>query len=91
MTNANDSIVPITYKQTGDHEKRVASAKDIQQSMYLIHTEGLTKREHFAAMALQGMYSNQGLVDQWNCEDTMALNAVKAADALIKALNETNE
>ena len=56
------------------------------------HTQsegGLTKRENFAAMVFQGMYSNNGLVDQWDCEDILALNAAKAADALIEALNKT--
>lgn len=56
------------------------------------HTQsegGLTKREYFAAMVFQGMYSNNGLVDQWDCEDILALNAAKAADALIEALNKT--
>jgi hypothetical protein len=48
---------------------------------------GCTKREHFAAMAMQGLlanYSNRGM----NI-DTIAKQAVNAADELIKALNET--
>lgn len=52
------------------------------------YTTGLSKREYFAATILQGMYSNRGLVDQWDCEDILSLNAVKAADALIEALNK---
>ena len=49
--------------------------------------DGCTKREHFAAMAMQGLlanYSNRGM----NI-DTIAKQAVNAADELIKALNET--
>ena len=43
---------------------------------------GLTKREYFAAMAMQGYITNGGyLVDD-------ARLAVESADALIKALNE---
>ena len=48
------------------------------------HQAGCSKREYFAAMAMQGLISSSN--------DTMiqinAKIAVKAADALIKALNE---
>lgn len=47
---------------------------------------GLTKREYFAAMAMQGILSNEGILIQEmmeiNCSD-----AVKYADALIAELN----
>ena len=43
---------------------------------------GLTKREHFAAMAMLGMLSHDG-----NMRDA-ATEAVKQADALLKALEE---
>ena len=47
---------------------------------------GLTKREHFAAMALQGMWSS--LTDQhYDNYERMAKIAVEQADALIEALN----
>jgi hypothetical protein len=47
--------------------------------------EGLTKREYFAAIAMQGILSNQGMIDteEWICR-----NSVRMADALITALNE---
>ena len=45
---------------------------------------GLTKREYFAAMALQGLLANDsGLIT------SKARDAVKAADALIEELNKT--
>jgi hypothetical protein len=49
--------------------------------------DGLTKREYFAAMAMQGLlanYSNRGM----NI-DIIVKQSVNAADALINALNET--
>lgn len=48
--------------------------------------DGLTKREYFAAIAMQGMFSQHGFL----LKDTKELSeiAVKCADALIKALNE---
>lgn len=45
---------------------------------------GLTKREYFAAMALQGLLANDsGLIA------SKARDAVKAAEALIEILNKT--
>ena len=48
--------------------------------------KGLTKREYFAAMALQGMLAsaNNTLFDY----ETIATHSVKHADALINALND---
>ena len=53
-----------------------------------VYFGGLTKREYFAAMAMQGILSdrdNQGYT--WNYE-AMAADAVKMADQLIKQLNQ---
>ncbi len=46
---------------------------------------GLTKREYFAAMAMQGHFSNGNL--DTNAKD-VAIWAVEAADALINELNK---
>ena len=50
----------------------------------LYHTTGLTKREYFAAIALQGLLANHG--------DYMysVISAVEFADDLIEELNKTN-
>jgi len=46
---------------------------------------GLSKRELFAAFALQGLLANP---NSWHCKrDNMAAEATLAADALINALN----
>ena len=45
---------------------------------------GLTKREYFAAMALQGLLANDSALITSKVRD-----AVKAADALIEELNKT--
>lgn len=50
--------------------------------------DGLTKREYFAAIAMQGIVSNQSLIDDAVNWDWLAENSVQAADALIKALNK---
>ena len=60
---------------------------------------GLTKRELFAAMAMQGICANPGVI--WgehklpehpgDCRGSIAKAAVRIADALIAALNETTQ
>ena len=52
---------------------------------------GLTKREHFAAMAMQGLLSNPNLVHYSGTDDKadrMRDMAVNYADGLLKALEE---
>lgn len=46
--------------------------------------EGLTKREYFAAMAMQGLLANEYL----SSTDRLEKHAVEHADRLIKALNK---
>jgi hypothetical protein len=49
----------------------------------LYHTTGLTKREYFAAMALQGLLGNN------NNYVYSVISAVEFADDLINELNKT--
>lgn len=49
------------------------------QPLLNYHTHGLTKREHFAAMALQGILASTTGFDPQSYTDL----AVKAADSLI--------
>lgn len=59
---------------------------------------GLTKREHFAALAMQGLissaHSSEESRDKYTCNggwvypDTIAQQAVNMADALIAELNK---
>jgi len=73
MTNGNDLAHPTNII---DPEGQFAPE---------YHT-GLTKREYFAAMAMQGMLAsaNNTLFDY----ETIATHSVKHADALINALND---
>ena len=57
----------------------------IYNSANVISTTGLTKREYFAAMALQGMLAKYGSDYQVN----NAKEAIYWADALIEELNKT--
>ena len=51
----------------------------------MIDASGLTKREHFAVMAMQGLLSSIGQHDVTDY-DEMASDAVMASNALLKAL-----
>ena len=48
--------------------------------------EGLSKREYFAALAMQGLLSNPGQIDTTDFE-WVATHAVGYTDALIEQLN----
>lgn len=53
---------------------------------------GLTKREYFAAMAMQGICVNAGRNGHSSHEaEEIAKTATKVANALINALNESHE
>jgi len=50
---------------------------------------GLTKREYFAALAMQGMLANE---NSWHVSEyTIAQAAIGQADALINELNKENQ
>lgn len=48
-------------------------------------TPGMTKRELIAAMALQGLLADDG---RWESYTGPAMDAVRAADALLEALEK---
>ena len=50
--------------------------------------EGLTKREYFAAMAMQGLLAAHNIYETGVDHDVNSMHSLLAADALIKALNE---
>ena len=49
---------------------------------------GLTKREYFAAAAMQGIMAS-GIDNKWKCEDAI-LEAIRHADAALAAFREAN-
>ena len=55
----------------------------------LVHEYGLTKREYFAAMAMQGLVANSSPEEYVIIAETggVVVNAVRIADKLIKELN----
>ena len=57
-------------------------AAPIPRGVYNDDTAGLTKREHFAGLAMQGLLAHYG------DSDIHCLAAVEYADALLKALEK---
>ena len=76
MTNANDLAYPSTIVEVDKIDGSTINNFDHY---------GLTKREYFAAMALQGLLADSIPA---SIEVNVRLS-VQAADALIKALNQT--
>jgi hypothetical protein len=77
MTNPNDPATPTIEHITGNYG-------DTHVNTYF----GLTKREYFAAMALQGLLvENSSSINA----DWTPKQAVKMADALIEELNKNHQ
>ena len=53
-----------------------------------VYEHGLTKRELFAAMAMQGMLASETSSYNYGTDECLAENAVKKADSLINELNK---
>ena len=70
-------------------ENKITRANDLVypvRKMDTINFTSLTKREYFAAMAMQGLLANDSCLITSKARD-----AVKAADALIEELNKTKD
>lgn len=91
-TEPNESIQPLIMRQIGENEYRIAGMHDqMHDRGFLKSTSGLSKREHFASMAMQGFLS-QSREDMPPNTATIEyyVNAsVKSADLLVEALNRT--
>lgn len=82
----SDLISPVILSQTGDKTARIATPQDLQNKEYLMDQFGLTKREYFAAKAMQGILSDPQSNER-KMED-IARYSVKCADLLIIELNK---
>ena len=76
MNNANMPAAPVIVSTTVDTE---------QSTLTSVGTTGLTKREHFAGLAMQGVMANEEEYPKWS---DLARASVAAADALLKALEQ---
>ena len=71
----------------GEYIKQAAFPQTVEVENTVYHTRGLTKREYFAAMAMQGILANTNIGANY-IPIEQAMYSVKLADAIIKALNE---
>lgn len=72
MKNADRPVYPLPL-QAGESADSITTLSNV---------DGLTKREYFAAMAMQGMLANQ------YDPDLLPVRALKYADALLKELEK---
>ena len=65
------------------------ASKPSDQKEWNIPTEGLTKREYYAGLALQGTCSNQEFLKNLNGDPNLVIKAcIEIADELLKQLEE---
>jgi hypothetical protein len=75
----------MTQNEIGEYIKNSVFPQNIEHPDGNVTCKGLTKREYFAAMAMQALLSDPNISTTYS---HYAENAVQAADALIAALNE---
>ncbi len=90
MKNSEQPITPCMMQQVGETTFRANRYNDPKE--YNRPMIGLTKREHFAAMAMQGLLSNPDWMNEhegqkYIMQDSVISEvAIKIADALLKEL-----
>ena len=85
MENKDQPIYPAMMQRTGDETFRLSRASDPRE--WNVPCVGLTKREYFAAVAMQGLLSNS--MDWVNDKHGWcAENAVRLADDLLTELSK---
>lgn len=80
MKNGDIPITPITIFDSGEN------------SLSSITHLGLTKREHFASLALQGILAHPNISFGTDSDKRLLIrHAVKYADGLLKELEDSHE
>jgi hypothetical protein len=80
-TNPNESVYPVVAEVMQNKHYTIPA------SMMKVLSSGLTKREHFAGLAMQGLLANHELIDTVDWE-WIANNSIALADNLIEELNK---
>jgi hypothetical protein len=75
----NEPVSPVIYEQDNGY-----GVKMIQ-----FEGSGMTIRQQFAAMAMQGCIASTSQLIEWTKPEEISEKALLYADALIKSLNET--
>lgn len=85
MNNSDRPAMPLSA--TEYLGEMIAEDSGVVMNQFLDAFGGLTKREHFAAMAMQGMMANTHAIENLSQND-LAQEAVSMADALLKELEK---
>jgi len=87
MKNSKQPIAPSMWTRYGEGENDYQPLKDGQKTGYEVKFGGLTKREYFAAAAMQGILSNQEFLKNLNAECDLVVTAIiEIADKLLAEL-----
>ena len=78
----------MTQNQLGEYIKGAVFPQNVEHPDGNVTCLGLTKREYFAAMAMQGLLAAHNIYETGVDHDVNSMHSLLAADALIKALNE---
>jgi hypothetical protein len=81
------------YTKFGDGENDYQPLKDGKKTGWEVKFGGLTKREHFAGLAMQGLLascSNDPITDEKVLKQ-LPISAVQFADALLTELEKTKQ
>lgn len=76
---------------SGDAYQDFAGYDGTKNTSYNPECQGLTKREHFAVMAMQGIISSGNLAASENISENMAKWAVRHANALLAELDKPHK
>lgn len=77
-----EPVSPVIMQKVGDDSFRARKEGDPKEYQYPM--AGLTKREHFAAMAMQGILANAVIIDK----EVISNMALQMADALLTELSK---
>ena len=88
MNNGKQPITPTMYTKVNDGPDDYHPLKDGQKTGWEIKFGGLTKREYFAAKAMQAYAGGEYTGQNGMPHEMIAEWSVKMADALLEALEE---
>ena len=87
MNNGKQPISPTMYTKFGDGADDYQPLKDGQKTGWEVKFGGLTKREYFAGLAMQGTCGNQEFLKTLNGDPNLVAKAcIEIADELLKQL-----
>lgn len=86
MNNGKQPINPSMWTKCGDGEDDYQPLKDGQKTGWEVKFGGLTKREYFAVLLLQGMVANANRDLTYDYVEGKVKDCIAHADELLKQL-----